>query len=201
LEDLTVFIKRNDLPVFSLIALAHAQFETIHPFEDGNGRTGRALVQVMLRNFGLTTQSTLPVSAGLLGDTRGYFKALDAYRAGEPEEIIRVFIKASLAAVTNGNQLSSDLLEIVAGWQEATKFRSDSTASRLIPFLYQSPVVNSKVVQEFLGVSEPSAIAALTGLEDAGILQRVQTQKRNRIWFSPQILEAYESFGMRARRG
>jgi Fic family protein len=200
LEDLTDFCKRTDLPVIALLAIAHAQFETIHPFEDGNGRTGRALVQVMLRNFGLTTKSTLPLSAGLLHDTRGYFRALEAYRAGNPGDIIKAFINAGFSAIENGNQLSSEILEIVSEWKQAFQLRSDSTANRLIANLHQSPVLNSAKVQELLGVSEPTAIAALGKLQEAGILHPIKNQRRNRVWFSPEILEAYEAFGARARR-
>ena len=69
----------------------HAQFETIHPFTDGNGRTGRALVQAMLRNKGLTRQVTVPVSAGLLADTDGYIAALTAYRQGDVTPIVERF--------------------------------------------------------------------------------------------------------------
>ncbi|CAN5755699.1 hypothetical protein BH10ACT9_BH10ACT9_37560 [soil metagenome] len=73
--DLIVFTRRADVPALAQIAVGHAQFETIHPFIDGNGRTGRALVQAMLRNKGLTRQVTVPVSAGLLADTAAYFAA------------------------------------------------------------------------------------------------------------------------------
>ena len=71
MADLGEFMARDDLPVLAQAAIAHAQFETIHPFADGNGRTGRALVHVVLRERSLTTSSALPLSAGLLTDTAG----------------------------------------------------------------------------------------------------------------------------------
>lgn len=83
MSDLVDFARRIDVPALPQIALAHAQFETIHPFPDVNGRTGRALVHAMLRRLGITRSVTVPVSAGLLGDIRGYFGALTAYREGE----------------------------------------------------------------------------------------------------------------------
>ena len=76
MDDLVNFARRTDLPALSQIAIAHAQFEAIHQFVDGNGRTGRALVQAMLRRLGVTRNVTVPVSAGLLRDTRGYFDSL-----------------------------------------------------------------------------------------------------------------------------
>src|SRR5690554_506011 len=82
MNDLVRFMERDDLPYLPQIALAHAQFETIHPFPDGNGRTGRALVQALLRHKGLTRSMTVPISAGLLMDVPTYFAALTAYRQG-----------------------------------------------------------------------------------------------------------------------
>ena len=86
--DLIAFAQRADVPTLPQIAVGHAQFETIHPFKDGNGRTGRALVQGMLRNKGLTRQVTVPVSAGLLADTDAYFAALTSYRDGDAAPIV-----------------------------------------------------------------------------------------------------------------
>jgi Fic family protein len=84
IDDLVAFARRTDIPLLTQAAVAHAQFETIHPFPDGNGRTGRALIHSMLRGHGLTHNVTVPVSAGLLTDTSAYFDALTAYREGEP---------------------------------------------------------------------------------------------------------------------
>ncbi len=88
MADLMRFVQRDDLPVLAHAALAHAQFETIHPFADGNGRTGRALVHSMLRAKALTRNVTVPVSAGLLTDTDAYFAALTSYRRGDPARIV-----------------------------------------------------------------------------------------------------------------
>ena len=81
MTDLIAFAERDDIPALIHAALVHAQFETIHPFPDGNGRTGRALVHSILRRKGVTRNVTVPVSAGLLTDTAGYFDALTAFRA------------------------------------------------------------------------------------------------------------------------
>lgn len=83
------------------VAIAHAQFETIHPLNDGNGRTGRTLVHALLRHSGVTRTMTVQVSAGLLIDTSGYFQALTDYREGYVEPIIHQFINASFRAISN----------------------------------------------------------------------------------------------------
>lgn len=89
MADLGRFMQRTDIPALAHAAVAHAQFETIHPFADGNGRTGRALVHVMLKERRLTTSSALPISAGLLTDSAGYFAALNAYRDGDVDPIVQ----------------------------------------------------------------------------------------------------------------
>ena len=119
MDDLCTFIARTDVPLFAQSAIAHAQFETIHPFNDGNGRTGRALVHAMLKHGGATTRATVPVSAGLLVDTDSYFAALTAYRDGNPSPIVATFADAAFAAIGNGRQLARDLLDVYESWSES----------------------------------------------------------------------------------
>ena len=106
ITDLISFAQRSDLPTLPQIAVAHAQFETIHPFTDGNGRTGRALMQAMLRNKGMTRQVTVPISAGLLADTGAYFAALTAYREGDAAPIVERFAQASSWPLRTGGSWS-----------------------------------------------------------------------------------------------
>src|SRR3954452_24425187 len=127
-DDLVRFARRTDVPLLARAAVAHAQFETIHPFPDGNGRTGRALINAMLRGHGLTKNVTVPVSAGLLRDTTGYFDALTAYRAGDPAPIVARLAEASFEATANGRHLVHDLRAIRAGWDHVVKARRGAGA-------------------------------------------------------------------------
>ena len=97
-----------------------------HPFTGGNGRTGRALVQAMLRNKGLTRQVTVPVSAGLLANTGAYFAALTSYRDGDAAPIVERFSQATLLAIANGRQLVSELRDIRESWNGVISARPDS---------------------------------------------------------------------------
>ena len=124
------------------VAIAHAQFETIHPFNDGNGRIGRTLIHAMLRRSGVTRTLTVPVSAGLLTDTSAYFQALTDYREGYVETIIRQFINASFRAIGNGRILVDDLEQVYEGWSESLASRRGSAARRLLPHLLNQPAVN-----------------------------------------------------------
>src|SRR3954447_14029836 len=152
MDDLVRFTGRTDLPLLSQAAIAHAQFETIHPFPDGNGRTGRALIHAMLRGHGLTRNVTIPVSAGLLTNTQAYFDSLTAYRRGEPAIIVEQIAEASFAATANGRQLTVDLREIRQGWTEKIKVRRGGTAWRLADVLLRQPVIDAAVVATELGI-------------------------------------------------
>lgn len=199
-EDLVVFAQRTDLPLIAQIAIAHAQFETIHPFVDGNGRTGRALVHGMLKQFGVVESSTLPLSAGLLMDTGNYFKALDRYRDGDPLPIISVFAQASRNAISSGRRLALELMAIQQRWGEVV-FRTSSTADSLRTLLFQQPVINAARVSEALGVSIPSANRGISQVLAAGILKAASTNKRNRIFVAYEVIDAMERFAASARRG
>ncbi len=205
IKDLCAFSERTDLPLLAQAAIAHAQFETIHPFNDGNGRAGRALVHVMLRNGGATTRTTVPVSAGLLSDTDAYYDALTAYRKGDPNPIIEEFSRATFAAVRNGQQLATDLKTLHDGWANNIRARKDAVAWRVLPFLLRQPSVTSKLVQETMKVTQPAADNALRQLQAAGAVSKPKTvhgvgQKRNVVWQATEVLEALDRFGERARR-
>lgn len=95
IDDLIQFLQRNDIDPTIQAAIAHAQFETIHPFTDGNGRTGRALVSSLLRARGVTQNMTIPISSGFLHDIEEYISVLTAYREGNIDPIVECFIQAT----------------------------------------------------------------------------------------------------------
>ena len=200
--DLIAFAQRADVPALPQIAVAHAQFETIHPFTDGNGRTGRALVQAMLRNKGLTRQVTVPVSAGLLADTGAYFAALTTYRDGDAAPIVERFSQASILAIANGNQLVADLRGIRQNWNDVITARSDSAVWKVADLLTRRPVVNAALLAQELGIESTNAHRYLNPLTEAGILVETTSGPRNRVWRSPDVLAALDAFAERAgRRG
>jgi Fic family protein len=200
--DLIAFAQRADVPALPQIAVAHAQFETIHPFTDGNGRTGRALVQAILRNKGLTRQVTVPVSAGLLADTGSYFAALTTYRDGDAAPIVERFSQASILAIANGRQLVADLRGIRENWNDVITARSDSAVWKVADLLTRRPVVNAALLAQELGIESTNAHRYLNPLTEAGILVETTSGPRNRVWRSPEVLAALDAFAERAgRRG
>jgi Fic family protein len=200
MSDVIAFARRTDVPVLAQVAIAHAQFETIHPFPDGNGRTGRALVQGMLRAGGVTQNVTVPVSAGLLGDTAGYFRALTAYRAGDIRPIIETLSESAFAAVQNGRTLEKDITRMAASWDTTVRARRDSSIHALKDLLLRQPVVTIKIVARECHVSEQAADSSVMKLVEAGILTQVTAGRRNRHWQATEILTALDDFGARARR-
>ncbi|MGI9093396.1 MAG: Fic family protein [Mycobacteriales bacterium] len=202
IHDLERFLVRDDLPVLVQAAVAHAQFETIHPFPDGNGRTGRALVHSLLRGKGLTRKVTVPVSAGLLADTSSYFDALTAYRDGDPEPIVERLASASFAAINNGRTLVGDLHALRASWDDTISARRGASAWRLADLVLSQPVVDSPLAQRQLAVTAPAALRAIEQLVDAGVLTKMSGRQRYRRYSASQVLEALDAFAVRAgRRG
>jgi Fic family protein len=201
MQDLFDFIDRTDIPILAQAAIAHAQFETIHPFPDGNGRTGRALIHAMLHRGGLTRNLTVPVSAGLLRDPRSYFESLTAYRAGDVDAIVHAITNASFAAIDNGRRLVSDVKGIRDGWNARVRARSDSTVHRLMDLLLARPVITATAASVLLGTSDVAAGNAINRLASAGILTQAGGDIRYRIWQAPEVLAALDAFASRARRG
>jgi Fic family protein len=200
MDDLLTFANRTDLPRLAQTAVAHAQFETIHPFPDGNGRVGRALVQSMLRAGQLTRNVTVPVSAGLLHNTGRYFDALNAYRQGDVAPIVRAIAEASFAAVHNGRVLVRDLEELRETWAQRITARRDSAARRLGDVLIRQPVIDTTTAARQLGISAVNTQVAIDRFVAAGVLTQLTGGRRNRIWQAQEVLAALDAFGERARR-
>lgn len=200
MDDLCTFMARTDIPLLVQCAVAHAQFETIHPFNDGNGRVGRALVHAMLQHGGATTRATVPVSAGLLTDTDGYFTALTAYRAGDINPIIMGFAEATFAAIGNGRQLAQDLVALHERWSLSISAKRTASIWRVMPLLLSQPVVTSTLIQREIGLSQPAADQVIVRLRDAGILSKASGGQRYVAWVATEVTTALDDFAVRARR-
>ena len=201
IKDLVGFVNRQDLPVIVQVAVSHAQFETIHPFPDGNGRTGRALAQSILRNKGLVGSTAVPISAGLLVHTERYFEALGSFRAGDAGPIVSEFAQASRIAATTGSRLVDNLVEQLEDSRaKMTGLRSDAAAWKVLPTLIGQPAVNSKYLMSKLGLGEMAAQRALDALTDRGVLVETSGRDRNRVWQHPGVFEVLDGYAAQIRR-
>ena len=205
LEDLFAFTRRTDLPPLTKTAIAHAHFETIHPFVDGNGRTGRALIHVLLSWAGLTPHAPLPLSAVLLADVDSYFRSLDAYRCGEPLVIVELFIEAAARAAALGRSAGRRIGRTVEAMLERSPGRAGTPDRAIIELLARRPVLDAGSAATAVGVSEAAARRSLERLEAAGLLRGYLIGPHRRAWRSPEILDLMDdvasALGRRARPG
>lgn len=201
MEDLVGFAARDDIPVLLHAAIVHAQFETIHPFNDGNGRVGRALIQTMLHRADITSGVTVPISAGLLTSQDRYIAALSRYQGGDLVPIVSEVAEAATRSTVEGRRLLAELSEVRQRWQHLGVGRGGSAARRLPDVLLGQPVVNVRYVQGELEVAYNTAQGVIDAFEQAGVLRSATVgRRRNRVWYAPEVTSALDSFAERAQR-
>lgn len=196
LEDLVRFMQRSDIPALVQAAIAHAQFETIHPFTDGNGRTGRSLVSAILRARGTTRHFTVPLSSGLLASTQDYFAALNEYRLGNIEPIIEEFVAATSRAMGNVQVLMYDL-EQLRQKIFATARRVTKNLQAVAELCTTEPAFTAQMVNE-LGVPVSSAYKILSRLVEADILRQERKIRGQSVWSVVDLTDALDAFAERA---
>lgn len=198
MEDLVAFCNRTDLPPTVQAAMAHAQFETIHPFGDGNGRTGRALIHLVLRRRGLTRRFVPPVSLVLATNRNEYIAGLVAFREGRLADWVETFAVALHAATHRAADLANEVAELQARWRErAGHPRADSSAEALIAALPAYPVLTVASAAKVLGRSIQAANTALALLEAAGVVAQVSLGRRNRAFEAKELLQLVNVFERR----
>lgn len=152
-------------------AVIHAQFETIHPYGDGNGRVGRVLTIWLLARYIEDVSLPPPMSTLIARDTNSYIAALGAYRIGKSDQLIHWF--SGVLETSGGVSLSwvSQMEDLLAAWEDRTAgLRSDSAGRRLVPILARFPVISAEMAASELAVSLPAARNGLKSLADIGIL-------------------------------
>jgi Fic family protein len=195
LADLVAFLDRDDLPPTLQAAIAHAQFETIHPFADGNGRVGRCLIHVVYRRRGLAPSMVPPVS--LMLATRGdrYVGGLSAFRFHDPADWAEFFAATVSASVHQAESLAERLQALRRDWlSELGDPRADASIRTLVDRLPAEPVVDVARAMEIAGVSRPAAARAIDGLVEAGILSPLDRRERNRHWEAPDVFALLDDF-------
>jgi Fic family protein len=202
MADLCSFCNADDLPGVVQAAIAHAQFETIHPFVDGNGRTGRALIQLVLRRRGLATRVLPPVSLILATWAKDYVNALNGTRYLGPatsrdayegtNRWIAQFASACTRAVADAAAFEQRTRDIEAAWRERIgSVRKNSAADLLLRALPGAPVVTVPAAATLIGRSFTAANNAVAQLVKAGVLRQVNVGRRNRAYEAPEIIAAF----------
>lgn len=202
LDDLVTFCNSDQLPAVAQAAIAHAQFETIHPFADGNGRTGRALIYMVLGRRGLCTRATPPISLTLATRAKDYVRGLEATRyVGSPSapeatdgmsRWIGFFSAACTHAVADAESFEQRVQQLQTEWRgRLGDVRSDSSALELLRVLPEMPVLTVRRAMEALGRTFRAANRAVEMLVEANILTPVKAGKRNRVFEARELLGAF----------
>jgi Fic family protein len=195
LRDLCAFINRTDVAPVAHAAIAHAQFETIHPFADGNGRAGRALIYTVLRRRGEVSNYCPPISLILAAEPKAYIGGLTAYREGEVSLWSTLFAEATARGAEEAERLAELIEERQSAWLDALgQPRRDAAVRQLISALPAQPVIDVAVAQKLVGKSHVAIGRALHQLEDAGILNRLNEREWGRVWECDQLLTLVDGF-------
>jgi Fic family protein len=196
LTDLEAFWHNDNIQVPHLVrcALSHYQFETIHPFLDGNGRIGRLLITLYLVSHGLLSKPSLYLSAHLEKHRGAYYDALTRVR--ESNDIghwVRFFLQAMIETAENGKQTFQRILALR---QEIDDLivrlgRRAEKAHTLVRHLYQEPVVSVNQVTDLLGLKYYAANQLVGAMAEAGILQEETGWQRNRLFAFRRYLNVF----------
>ncbi len=202
LDDLCAFCCSEDLPAVAQAAIAHAQFETIHPFVDGNGRTGRALIHLVLRRRGLGLRVLPPVSLVLATWSRSYIDGLTGFRhVGSPTGAaakdglnawVGRFAAACTRAVGDALGFESRTMELERQWRaQLGRVRAGSATELLLHAIPGAPVLTVDSAAALIGRTYKPANEAIQRFVDADILRQITIGRRNRAFEAPDVIAAF----------
>jgi Fic family protein len=202
MEDLCAFCNDDGLPPIVQAAVAHTQFETIHPFVDGNGRTGRVLIHVLLRRRGLAPVVVPPVSLVLATWADDYVGGLTATRyrgdASSPKAVaglnrwIALFAAATSRSVRDAEAYQQRVEDVQARWRERLgPLRRHSAAARLLNALPGVPIITVQSAAALIGRSEQAVNQAIPRLQQAGVLEQTTVGRRNRAFEAVELIDAF----------
>ncbi|HEV2452636.1 MAG TPA: Fic family protein [Verrucomicrobiae bacterium] len=187
------FLHESDLPPLATIALAHYQFEAIHPFLDGNGRVGRLLITLFLIERKILPTPLLYLSAFFEASRRDYYDGLRGVsERGAWQDWIEYFLlgvaRMSEDAVNRAGKINAKLVE----WQKSVAGESTKTPLRVVELLAANPFITAKGCVEKLGIAFTTAQRAIERLERLGIVQQAGTAKRDRVYCAKALLDILE---------
>ena len=208
LSDLCAYLSSDDHPAIVQAALAHAQFETIHPFIDGNGRVGRALIHLVLRRRGVTPTFVPPVSLILATNAGAYIAGLVSFRYdGPPDQTaaneaalqwIDRFVNELLRACADAEGFAEELSELERRWRDAAgQVRRNSATDLLLSALPGLPILTVETASVAIDRSRKRTNDAVNHLAERGILVQGTVGRRNRVFEVAGLLDALTGFERR----
>jgi Fic family protein len=196
MSDIEKFIHNEEIffPELLKIALVHYQFETIHPFLDGNGRVGRLLIPLYLVNEGILKKPILYLSDFMENHRKLYYENLmNAREKNDINQWFRFFLVGIIETAKKGISTFDNILQL----QKLNDIRIQSIGSRaanaqkIINYLYQKPVINAEKVSKISGLSMPSSYKLIETMEKIGILKEVTGGQRGRMYVFEDYLKLF----------
>lgn len=208
LADLCDFCNSEEAPAVAQAAIAHAQFETIHPFVDGNGRAGRALIHIVLRRRGVALRVLPPVSLVLATWARTYIDGLTQYRyIGVPtsrkavegvNEWVACFAAACTRCVADALSFQMRAAQLEVEWRtRLKKVRARSATDVLLRSLPGAPILTIHSAEALIGRTFKPTREAIQRLVEAQILRPTALTKRNQVYEAPEIVTAFTALERR----
>ena len=187
------FLHESKLPPLITIALAHYQFEAIHPFLDGNGRVGRLLITLFLVERRILPTPLLYLSAFFEASRRNYYESLRAVsERGAWAEWLEYFLLGVARTSEDALNRAMRINQMLAQWQKAVAGESTSTPLRIVELLGANPFITIKGAAEELEVAFTTAQRAIEKLERSGILKPANKAKRDRVYCAKALLDVLE---------
>lgn len=196
MSDLEKFLHNEEIfvPHLIKIAIAHYQFETIHPFLDGNGRIGRLLITLYLVSNGLLKKPSLYLSDFIERNKSVYYESLTRVRTdNDLIHWIKFFLEAVIVTANSGVKTFQDILSLKQEMDTIVLSfgKKAHNASKLLDYLYQRPIISISDIIEPLEVSKPTANSLVKEFEEKGILKEITGYERNKLFAFDRYLSIY----------
>ena len=198
MKDLVAYLNRDDVPALVQAAIGHAQFESIHPFTDGNGRIGRALVSAVLRRRGVARNAVVPLASGLLARRDDYFAALGSYRLGDPAPLLLLFALSARVAASESRVTIARLKAMPETWRAELPRRAGSVADALIDAFSDHPVMSVQEIDSVVSDATRSQVyRVIDRFVDSGFLEEITGRKKDRVWAAVEVLAELDDLDRR----
>lgn len=194
MKQFIAFCKRNDIHPLIQAAFAHAYFELIHPFEDGNGRVGRILIQLILKEKLFLEHLNMPFSVGIVKEQERYIQALNDFKTGNYESIIILLLENALSLVPKVYKTLEQFIELKQSWSKKLNVRQDALVWMILDDLFTQPVIDVKYIKEKYQANDQAVRNNIDVLVHVGILSVVGNQKRNVAYESKEVLDLLDQF-------
>ena len=197
IDDLLVYANRGDVDVITQAAVVHAQFESIHPFTDGNGRIGRALINAVFRRRGLTTVTVVPVASAMVADRQGYFDLVNRYRDGRLGDFSERLAESAVIAAQESLRSAEILLTLPEQWAAETSFRRGSAGQKIVAALLDHPILTIDSALKITGHTDAAVYTAMSRLQADGVVHEVTGRKRDKIWAATEVVAELDDLNAR----